>query len=144
MEVLIKKIHSNAAIPSYANPGDAGFDLSSVEDVVIDSGDRALVKTGIQIQFPVGYELQVRPRSGLALKKGITVLNSPGTVDAGYRGEIGVILINHSDDWFHVKIGDRIAQGVISAVEAVTFTEVPTLDKTVRGQGGYGSSGINS
>lgn len=144
MEVLIKKIHPNAATPSYANPGDAGFDLSSVEDLVIAPGDRALVKTGIQIQFPVGYELQVRPRSGLALKKGITVLNSPGTVDAGYRGEIGVILINHSDDWFLISVGDRIAQGVISAVEAVTFKEVPDLDETIRGQGGYGSSGINS
>lgn len=143
VKVKIKRIHPEAVIPSYAKRGDAGFDLSSVEDVVLCPGERALVKTGLSIAVPIGYELQVRPRSGLALKHGITVLNSPGTVDSGYRGEIGAILINHSNEWFHITKGMRIAQGVVSEIPRVVFEEVKELPKSERGTNGFGSSGIH-
>ena len=137
----VKKLHKDAVIPSYAKNGDAGMDLYSVEAIGILSGERVLVKTGISIELPKGYEAQIRPRSGLALKKGITVLNTPGTIDEGYRGEIGVILINHSDEIVFIQKGDRIAQMVINKIESVKIEEVKELSDTDRGTGGFGSTG---
>lgn len=139
--IKIKKLHVDAVIPSYQTNEAAGFDLHSVDEIIIKAGERALVKTGFAIALPSGFELQVRPRSGLALKNGITVLNSPGTVDSDYRGEIMVILINHSNEDFLIKKGDRIAQGVVQAVLQARFEEVAELDNTERGSGGFGSTG---
>lgn len=131
-------------LPSYATAGAAGMDLSAANDrdITINPGARALIPTGIAIALPVGFEAQVRPRSGLALKKGITVLNSPGTIDADYRGEIGVVLINHGHEEFVVKRGDRIAQLVISRYDRVAWRQTETLNETDRGAGGFGSTGI--
>ena len=126
-------------VPRYQTEGSAGFDLHSTEELVLKPGQISLVKTGLHAALPAGTELQVRPRSGLALKHGVTVLNSPGTVDADYRGEIGVILINHSEKSYHIKIGERIAQGVVTKYERVDFDEVETLDETER-KGGFGST----
>ncbi|SOC39675.1 dUTP diphosphatase [Ureibacillus acetophenoni] len=140
-EVKIKRIHEDAKIPFQANPGDAGMDLYSIESVEIPSGEARLIKTGIQVELPKGTEAQVRPRSGLALKHSITVLNSPGTIDEGYRGEIGVILINHGKSTFLVEKSMRIAQMVIQTVPQVHLVEVDELSKTARGEGGFGSSG---
>ena len=140
-EVKIKRIHEDAQIPLQANPGDAGMDLYSIESVEIPPGEAKLIKTGIQIELPKGTEAQVRPRSGLALKHSITVLNSPGTIDEGYRGEIGVILINHGKSPFLVEKSMRIAQMVIQTVPQVQLVEVDELSSTERGEGGFGSSG---
>lgn len=142
MQLKIKKVHPKAIIPTYANPGDAGMDLYAVEDKVIHPGETALIQTGIKIELPPNYEAQIRPRSGLALKNSITVLNTPGTIDEGYRGEIGVILINHGKSPFTVEIGMRIAQMVISAVHRVEILEVDELTESERGEGGFGSSGM--
>lgn len=137
----VKRLHEDAIIPSYAKAGDAGMDLHSIESVGIPAGERGLVKTGISIELPKGYEAQVRPRSGLALKKGISVLNTPGTIDEGYRGEVGVILINLGSEIVFIKKGDRIAQMVINKVESVNVEEVELLSDTERGSGGFGSTG---
>lgn len=142
MNVNIKRLNENAVIPQYATEQSAGMDLCSAEKTSIEPNCRKLIHTGISIALPVGYEAQVRPRSGLALKKGITVLNSPGTIDADYRGEVGVILLNTSSDAFEINIGDRIAQMVISKHERVRFNEVNELNDTDRGSGGFGSTGI--
>ena len=127
--------------PSYAKPGDAGADLRSTEHVSIPAGARALIKTGVKIALPDGYVGLVHPRSGLAAKHGITVLNTPGTVDAGYRGEILVTLYNSSGEDYEVEIGDRIAQLVIQQVERATFVAVAELPGSERGETGFGSSG---
>lgn len=140
--ILIKRLNEDAIVPSYQHEGDAGFDLHSVTDCIINPGETALIRTGLSVALPVGYELQVRPRSGLALKHSITVLNTPGTVDSGYRGEVGVILINHSKDWFKVSKGDRVAQGVIAKHEVAEFIEVVEQEQSARGQGGFGSTGV--
>lgn len=134
---------SNNELPTYATKGSAGMDLRAnlQEDVVIAPGERKLISTGLKISLPVGYEAQIRPRSGLALKKGVTVLNSPGTVDSDYIGDIGVILINHGEESFTVSNGDRIAQMVIAKHETVEFEQVESLDETERGAGGFGSTG---
>lgn len=134
---------SNNELPTYATKGSAGMDLRAnlQEDVVIAPGERKLISTGLFIELPVGYEAQIRPRSGLALKKGVTVLNSPGTIDADYRGEIGIILINHGEESFTVANGERIAQMVIAKHETVEFEQVESLDETERGSGGFGSTG---
>lgn len=134
---------SNNELPIYATKGSAGMDLRAnlQEDVVIAPGERKLISTGLKISLPVGYEAQIRPRSGLALKKGVTVLNSPGTVDSDYIGDIGVILINHGEESFTVSNGDRIAQMVIAKHETVEFEQVEGLDETERGAGGFGSTG---
>lgn len=134
---------SNNELPTYATKGSAGMDLRAnlQEDVVIAPGERKLISTGLFIELPVGYEAQIRPRSGLALKKGVTVLNSPGTIDADYRGEIGIILINHGEESFTVANGERIAQMVIAKHETVEFEQVESLDETERGAGGFGSTG---
>ena len=130
-------------LPAYATPGSAGMDLvAAIDDTVrLDAGDRQLIPTGISIALPDGYEAQVRPRSGLALKQGRTVLNSPGTVDADYRGEISVVLINHGREPVVIERGQRIAQLVIAAFTRAAWREVETLPESVRGAGGYGSTG---
>jgi dUTP pyrophosphatase len=138
----VQKINDNAILPEYASPGDSGLDLFSVEEKVIPVGKSALVKTGIKIELPVGHEAQVRPRSGLALKNGITVLNTPGTIDEGYRGEIGVILMNHGDQPFSIRPGMKIAQMVICPVTTVNVASVSSLSETQRGEGGFGSTGV--
>ena len=141
-KLLVKKIVDNAKLPSKAHETDAGFDLFSNEEVTISSGEYKLIKTGISIQLPANTEAQIRPRSGLALKHGITVLNSPGTIDEEYRGEIGVILINHGKFDFNVEKHMRIAQMVIAPVMQVTLKEIDVLIDTDRGSGGFGSTGI--
>ncbi|MBQ9667570.1 MAG: dUTP diphosphatase [Prevotella sp.] len=132
-------------LPAYATSQSAGMDLRAnlSEPVVLRPMERRLIPTGIYIALPEGYEAQVRPRSGLALKRGITVLNAPGTIDADYRGEVGVVLINLSDEDFVVNDGERIAQMVISSYEKADFIEVDSLDETERGAGGYGHTGVN-
>lgn len=131
-------------LPVYASDGAAGLDLPAAvaETQVIEPGARALVPTGFAIQLPAGFEAQVRPRSGLAVKHGISIVNAPGTVDSDYRGEIMVCLINLSDAPFTINRGDRIAQLVVAPVTRVTLSEVDTLDNTTRGAGGFGSTGI--
>lgn len=131
-------------LPQYATPQSAGMDLRAnlEEPVTLKPLERRLIPTGLHIALPAGYEAQVRPRSGLALKKGITVLNSPGTIDADYRGEIGVLLINLSQDDFIVNDGERIAQMIIARHEQGEFVEVDVLDETERGEGGYGHTGV--
>lgn len=128
-------------LPSYATTGAAGLDLRAAEALTLKPGARALVATGIAIALPANTEAQVRPRSGLAVKHGVTVLNSPGTIDSDYRGEIKVPLINHGAENFVIARGDRIAQMVIARVEQVDLDEVPSLDDTARGSGGFGSTG---
>ena len=131
-------------LPQYATPQSAGMDLRANldEPITLNPMERRLIPTGLYIALPEGYEAQVRPRSGLALKKGITVLNSPGTIDADYRGEVGVLLINLSQEPFVVNAGERIAQMVISRHEQGEFVEVDVLDETERGAGGYGHTGV--
>ena len=131
-------------IPEYATPQSAGMDLrANIEKpILLKSLDRVLIPTGLHIALPEGYEAQVRPRSGLALKKGITVLNSPGTIDADYRGEVGVLLINLSQEDFVINDGERVAQMVIARHEQGEFVEVEVLDETERGEGGYGHTGV--
>ena len=134
---------SNNALPSYETSASAGLDIRAFieEKLTLSPGERKLIKTGLFLEIPEGYEAQVRPRSGLALKNGITVLNSPGTIDADYRGEIGVILINHSSENFKINSGDRIAQLIFAKVEQAVWFETESLNETERGQGGFGSTG---
>ena len=131
-------------LPAYATEQSAGMDLRANldESIVLKPMERRLIPTGLHIALPAGYEAQVRPRSGLALKKGITVLNSPGTIDADYRGEVGVLLINLSQEEFVVNDGERIAQMVIARHEQGAFVSVEVLDETERGEGGYGHTGV--
>ncbi len=145
MKVEIKRLDGNdLQLPSYETHKSAGMDLRACiqENIVIRPGERKLIKTGISIALPENFEAQIRPRSGLALKNGITVLNSPGTIDADYRGEIGVILINLGTEDFIVERGMRIAQMVISSVVQADLIEVEELDETKRGKGGFGSTGV--
>ena len=143
IRVKIKQLPhgEDLAIPAYETPGAAGLDLRAAEDSVLKPGGRGLIATGIAIAVPDGYEAQVRPRSGLAVKHGITVLNSPGTIDSDYRGEIKVPLINHGNADFVIARGDRIAQMVIAPVARIGWTRVTDLGGTERGGGGFGSSG---
>lgn len=142
MKIKIQKIHPNALIPKYQTEGSSGFDLHAVEEVVIKPHSVGLVKIGICLSLEVGYELQVRTRSGLALNHQVMVLNSPGTVDNDYRGEIKVILANLSDKDFKVQVGDRIAQGVVQKTYKAEFIECERLDETSRGSGGFGNTGV--
>ena len=142
MTLRFKRVHPDAVLPAYAHPSDAGMDLRSVEDLSIPRFGRALVHTGLVVLLPPMFEAQVRPRSGLALKKGVTVLNTPGTIDSGYRGEIGVILANFGEEPFEVKKGDKIAQLVIAPVTQPTVEETTVVDETDRGAGGFGSTGV--
>ncbi len=147
VSVQIKQLAHGAglALPAYESAAAAGMDLRAAveDDVVLEPGERKLVPTGLSIALPEGYEAQVRPRSGLALKSGVTCLNTPGTIDADYRGEIGVILINHGKAPFEIRRGERIAQLVIAPLAQAVWQEVEDLSKTVRGKAGFGSSGTN-
>tara|TARA_A100001201_G_C4008803_1_gene176864 strand:+ start:243 stop:671 length:429 start_codon:yes stop_codon:yes gene_type:complete len=134
---------SNNDLPSYETIGSAGCDVRSTHSITLNPGDKLLVKTGLYVEIPIGYEIQVRPRSGLAFKNGITVLNSPGTIDADYRGEIGVILINHGHEQVHLEDGERIGQLVLNKVEQIEWEPVLALADTTRGTGGFGSTGKN-
>jgi dUTP pyrophosphatase len=141
-EVLIQRLDPELAVPAYAHPGDAGADLVTTSDVTLKPGERALVGTGIAIALQDGYAAFVHPRSGLAAKHGVTLVNAPGTVDAGYRGEIKVCLINtDTSAEITLRRGDRIAQLVIQRVEKARFVEVATLPGSARGDGGHGSTG---
>ena len=135
---------SQHVLPNYETITSAGMDLRAnlTESITLNSLERTIVKTGLFIELPIGYEAQVRPRSGLAAKKGITVLNSPGTVDADYRGEIGVILVNLSPDPFVIENGERVAQLIIAKHERAQWIEVQELSETARGEGGFGSTGV--
>lgn len=141
VKIINKSKHE---LPAYETGASAGMDLRAniSEPVTLAPLARAVIKTGLFMELPVGYEAQVRPRSGLAAKKGITVLNSPGTIDADYRGEVGVILVNLSNDEFTIQDGERIAQLVISRHEHITWKEVDSLEETSRGTGGFGSTGV--
>lgn len=141
VQIINKSKH---ATPNYETQGAAGMDLrANIEkEITLKPLERAIVKTGLFIALPIGFEAQVRPRSGLAAKKGITVLNSPGTVDADYRGEIGVILVNLSNNDFIINDGERIAQLIIAKHERANWVEVNVLDETARGAGGFGSTGM--
>ena len=141
-KLLVKRISPSAQLPAYAHAGDAGLDLYSAVAVSLEPGESKLVGTGISIELPPNTEAQVRPRSGLALKHGLTVLNTPGTIDHGYRGEVGVILINHGPTRFDVQPGMKIAQMVIAPFVTVEVEEATELTGTSRGQGGFGSTGV--
>ncbi len=136
--------NSQHLLPTYETIASAGLDIRAnlTDSITLKPLERALVKTGIFLEIPVGYEAQVRPRSGLAFKNGVTVLNSPGTIDADYRGEVGVILINLSNEHFLINNGERIAQLVFAKVEQAQWTEVEILSDTARGEGGFGSTGV--
>ncbi|MBV9613325.1 MAG: dUTP diphosphatase [Acidobacteriaceae bacterium] len=142
LRVRLKKLHPNAVVPRYAHgpDEDAGMDLHSVEAVTVQPGETALVPTGLAIELPPGYEAQIRPRSGLALKHGMTLPNSPATIDPGYRGELRVIMHNHGRKQFEILPGERIAQLVIARYEAIEWDE-GELRESRRGEGGFGSSG---
>ena len=128
-------------LPAYETPRSAGMDVKCTEQIVLNPGERVLAKTGLYVEIPAGFEIQVRPRSGLALKQGVTVLNTPGTIDSDYRGEIGVILINHSSTVVEFAKGERIAQLVLSRVERIQWELTDSLSGTKRGQHGFGSTG---
>ena len=142
MTVKFRRIDPSAELPTYAHPGDAGMDIRSIEDLVIDPGARKLVRTGLVMMLPPGYEAQVRPRSGLALKNGVTVLNTPGTIDEGYRGEVGVVLANFGSEPFRIEKGSKIAQIVVAPCTRAEIEETVEIDSTERGEGGFGSTGV--
>ena len=145
VQVLITRLDPDLPLPRYAKPGDAGADIVSRIDITLAPGERALVPTGIAIALPDGYVALVHPRSGLAIKHGVTMVNSPGTIDAGYRGELQIILINHDrSESISFKRGDRIAQLVIQQVERAEFVEVSDLPGSGRGTGGFGSTGVQA
>lgn len=141
-EISIVKLHPDAIIPVRATPGSSGFDVHALEARQIPPGKRALVKTGLSMSMPTGIECVIRPRSGLAHKNGVTVLNTPGTIDSDYRGPIGVILHNTSVETFYIEPGDRIAQFVFQALPSVRLNEAGSLKETERGEGGFGSTGV--
>ena len=145
MSVKVSIINrSHHALPSYSTPLSAGMDIRAnlEEPITLQPGERRLIPTGLFIALPEGYEAQIRPRSGLAIKHGITVLNSPGTIDADYRGEVGIILINHSDTAFVIEDGERVGQMVVAQYSRVEWNETETLDETERGAGGFGHTGV--
>ena len=143
-KILIKKLSKTAIIPKYETQGASGLDISANinEDLTLAINESILVPTGIAVSIPQGFEIQIRPRSGLAAKKGISVLNTPGTIDADYRGEIKVILINHGNEPFVIRNGDRIAQMVVCPIVQAKFEQVDELSDTERGSGGFGSTGV--
>ena len=142
INVQIKKLNEKAVVPEYQSKEAAGFDFHAIETVVLNPNERALIATGLSVALSYGYELQIRPRSGLAFKHGITVLNAPGTVDSDYRGEVKILLMNHGTETFTVHEGERIAQGVIQEVTQAKFTVVDELEDTARGVSGFGSTGL--
>jgi len=144
LQIEVLRINKELPLPTYQTTGSAGMDLyANIEDEVIIpcSGGRHLIPTGIKAQIPQGYEMQIRPRSGLALKYGVSVLNAPGTIDSDFRGEIGVILINHGNTAFVVRNGDRIAQATFNKVHQAELIEINEIDETTRGENGFGSTG---
>lgn len=142
LEIQVVRLDPDLPLPAYAHPGDAGADLLTTVDVTLQPGERAMVPTGIAIALPDGYVALVHPRSGLAARHGLSIVNTPGTVDAGYRGEVKVMLINHDPvEPVELRRGDRIAQLVVQRFERAEFTEVEALPESVRGDGGYGSTG---
>lgn len=142
LDIAVQRLDPTLPLPAYAHPGDAGADLVTTVDLVLAPGERALVPTGIAIALPEGYVALIHPRSGLAARHGLSIVNTPGTVDAGYRGEIKVLLINHDPtDEIVLKRGDRVAQLVVQRFERARFVAVETLPESVRGGGGYGSTG---
>ncbi|SEH16703.1 deoxyuridine 5'-triphosphate nucleotidohydrolase [Sphingopyxis sp. YR583] len=146
IEIALQRLPNGGGLPlpAYASDGAAGMDVVAAETLTLRPGTRHAVATGFAMAIPAGYEVQVRPRSGLALKHGVTCLNTPGTIDSDYRGEVKVILANLGDEPFEIKRGDRIAQLVPAPVQRATFAEVETLDETKRGAGGFGSTGVES
>lgn len=142
MRIKIQKISEDAIIPHYAHDGDAGMDVYSPKEYILPPSHRLLIGTGLKIEIPKGYEMQIRPKSGLAIKEGVSVLNTPGTIDSGYRGEVGVILINHSSRPYSIKKGQKIAQFVFNKVEIVELVLADRITKTGRGEGGFGSTGL--
>lgn len=140
--VKIKRLHPNARLPEYAHAGDSGADLYATSDCTLEPLERKAVPTGLAAEVPRGIELQIRPKSGLALNHGVTVLNTPGTIDYGYRGEMKVILINLGPEPYHVQAGQKIAQMVVAPVLQAEFREVDQLSETTRGDGGFGSTGL--
>jgi len=144
VEIRVKRLNNGAGLPLpvYASAGAAGMDICAAEAVKLKPGARFAVPTGFAVAIPHGYEIQVRPRSGLALKHGITCLNTPGTIDCDYRGEVKVILANLGEEVFEIERGDRIAQLVVAPAPQALVTEVETLDETARGAGGFGSTGV--
>jgi len=140
--IKIKKLHPDAIMPHYAHDGDAGMDVYSVEDITIMHKKRELISTGLSFEIPKGFEIQIRPKSGLALKHGLTIPNTPGTLDSGYRGELKVILLNTGDEPYEVKKGEKIAQIVLARYEEAEIQEVNDLSDTQRGDGGFGSTGL--
>ena len=141
LRIPVKRLHPDAQLPARGSAHASGWDLHALEATRIPAGGWIAVRTGLAVALPPGYELQVRPRSGLAARHGVTVLNAPGTVDADYRGEIKVLLINHGSSAFEIEAGARIAQGVVARHEVVTYAFVEELDETERGEGGFGSTG---
>lgn len=141
--VLVKRLPHGAdlPLPAYATQGAAGMDVVAAEDIDLAPGARHAVATGLALAIPEGYEIQVRPRSGLALKHGVTVPNTPGTIDSDYRGELKIIMINHGGEPFSIRRGDRVAQLILAPVTRGTWVEVDTLEHTERGEGGFGSTG---
>ena len=145
VEVLVKRLYPDVPLPKYGKKGDAGADITTRVDVTIEPGERQLVPTGLAIALPFGFAAFVHPRSGLAIKHGVSMVNTPGTVDAGYRGELQIILINHDlREPISFKKGDRVAQLVIQRVEEAQFVEVMQLPGSERAEGGFGSTGISS
>jgi len=142
IKIKIKKLNEEAIVPHYVHQGDAGMDVYSIENHIINPGQITLVKTGLAFEIPIGYEIQVRPKSGLALKHGITLTNSPGTLDSGYRGELGVILQNEGKNSYEVKKGEKIAQIVLARYEEADIEEVNEISESSRGDGGFGSTGL--
>mgnify|MGYP001814778302 FL=1 len=145
IQVNVKKLHPNAIVPAYMTEHAAGMDLCTVieEPAVLAPGERTLLPTGLAMEIPPGYEGQVRPRSGLALKKGVALVNSPGTIDADYRGEIGIIIINHGTEPVEIMPGDRVAQLIIAPVTRAALVEVNDLNDTARNSGGFGHTGVS-
>jgi dUTP diphosphatase len=142
MKIKIKKINKEAIVPFYVHKGDAGMDIFSVEEKVIKPKERALISTGLKFEIPFGYEMQIRPKSGLAINYGITVLNTPGTIDSGYRGELKVILFNSSNEDYLVEKKAKVAQAIIATVEEAEIEEVEDICESSRGDGGFGSTGL--
>jgi len=143
VKILVKKFNKNIKLPTYKTSGSSGMDLAAYikNKIILDPGKTAIISTGIAVAIPKNYEIQIRPRSGLAAKKGISVINTPGTVDSDYRGEIKIILINLSKESFVVKSGDRVAQMILCPVIKAKLEEVKNLPKTIRNRGGFGSTG---
>jgi len=144
MKIKIKKVHEKAIVPKYARKGDAGMDVYSVEGLIVKSKERKLISTGLSFEIPEGFEIQVRPKSGLALNHGLTIVNTPGTLDSGYRGELKVILLNTGENDYEIKPGEKIAQIVLARYEQAEIEEVSELSDSERGAGGFGSTGLKT